>query len=99
MAKTTKDNPAHKALEEQAAAQEKSNAEAMKRMDSSQPTPTQAENDLAKLGVAVDEKEDDGSGETVIERRVVANVPLGYETRSVSATPAAVKPKETKRDY
>ena len=46
----------------------KANEEAMKRMESSQPTPTQEENDLAKLGVVVEEKEDDKSGPTVITR-------------------------------
>ena len=67
--------------------QNKSNQEAMKRMDSSQPTPTQEENDLAKLGVMVDEKEPDGSGPTIIVKTIVANEPLGstYETRSVQA--------------
>ena len=38
----------------------KANEAAMKRMESSQPTPTQEENDLAKLGIHVDEKQDDG---------------------------------------
>ena len=48
----------------------------MKRMETSQPTPTQEENDLAKLGVVVEDKEDDKSGPTVITRTVVANEPL-----------------------
>jgi hypothetical protein len=75
-----------KAMEEQREERKKRTEEAMKRMDSSQPTPTQEENDLARLGIQVEEKQDDKSGETVIERSVVANVPLGphgYETRSV----------------
>ena len=79
---------AKKTLEEQRQERAEATAEAVKRMESTQPTPTQEENDLAKLGVAVEEKEDDGSGETIIERRIVANQPLGpggYETRSVRA--------------
>jgi hypothetical protein len=35
---------------------------AVKMMEQSKPTPTQEENDLAKLGVDVVNKEDDGSG-------------------------------------
>ena len=79
---------ARKALEEQREERAKGTAQAVHRMESTQPTPTQEENDLARLGIAVEEKEDDGSGETVIERRIVANQPLGphgYETRSVKA--------------
>jgi hypothetical protein len=79
----TKDHPDVKALQTRRDEQNKSNLEAMKRMDSSQPTPTQEENDLAKLGIAVDDKQDDGSGPTVITKNFVANVPLGttYETK------------------
>jgi hypothetical protein len=75
-----------KAVQEQREERAKLTAEAVKRMESTQPTPTQEENDLAKVGVVVDQKEDDGSGETVIERTIVANKPLGpggYETRAV----------------
>jgi hypothetical protein len=53
-------------------------------MESSQPTPTQEENDLARIGVVVDKKEDDKSGPTVITTTVVANEPLsphGFETQ------------------
>jgi hypothetical protein len=90
MAKTPKgnDNPAVKAMQAQREDRAKANEEAMKRMESSQPTPTQEENDLAKLGVVVEEKEDDKSGETVITKTIVANQPLGpygYETRSTKA--------------
>ena len=79
---------ARKAVQEQREERAKATAEAVHRMESTQPTPTQEENDLAKVGVVVDEKEDDGSGETIIERRIVANQPLGpggYETRSARA--------------
>lgn len=91
MAKTPKsgdDHPAVKAMQAQRDERKKANEEAMKRMDTSQPTPTQEENDLAKLGVVVEEKEDDKSGETVITKTIVANQPLGahgYETRSTKA--------------
>lgn len=77
-----------KAVEEHREVRKRHTEEAMKRMESSQPTPTQEENDLAKVGIAVDEKEDDKSGPTIIERTLVANEPLGpggYETRSAKA--------------
>jgi hypothetical protein len=60
------------------------------------PTPTQEECDLAKLGVPLDEHEDDGSGpspqfRTVIERQSEPAKPAGdagkYQTRT--ATPAS----------
>ena len=82
----TKDSPDVKAmLQEQNEERAVANEEAMERMDSSQPTPTQEENDLARLGIQVDEKEPDGSGPTVIRKTVVANVPLGYDTKSMLA--------------
>jgi transcription elongation GreA/GreB family factor len=79
---------ARKAMQEANEERKKLNEEAMKRMDTSRPTPTQEENDLAKLGIQVEEKEDDKSGETVITRTIVANKPLGphgYETRRVKS--------------
>jgi hypothetical protein len=88
----TKDHPEVQALQEQREAQAVANEEAMERMDTAQPTPTQEENDLARLGIHVDEKEPDGSGPTVITKTIVANVPLGYDTRSVKA-------KEPKTDW
>ena len=78
---------ARKAMEEHRERVNKGNEEAMKRVAESRPTPTQEENDLARLGIP-HEKQDDKSGETVITRTVVANVPLGphgYETRSARA--------------
>jgi len=63
------------------------------------PTPTQEECDLAKLGVALDEHQDDGSGpsphiETVIERNSEAQKPAGgYQTRNHEPT----KEKENQR--
>src|SRR5262245_16418039 len=85
---------AKKAMEAHREERAQATAEAVKRMEAKQPTQTQEEKDLAKLGIAGDEKQDDGSGETVIEKRVVANQPLGpggYETRA--ATPKD-KPKK-----
>ena len=79
---------AKKAMEEHREERKKQNEEAMKRMESSQPTPTQEENDLARLGVVVEKKQDDKSGQTVITKTVVANEPLGphgYETRAAKA--------------
>jgi hypothetical protein len=73
----TKDHPDAKALATQREAQAKSNAEAMKRMESTQPTPTQEENDLAAIGIHVEEKQDTGAGPTIIRTTTVANVPLG----------------------
>jgi hypothetical protein len=81
----TREADARKAMEEQRNERAITNEEAMERMDSSQPTPTQEENDLARLGVQIDEKEADGSGPTVITRTIVANTPLGYDTRSIEA--------------
>ena len=96
----TKDHPDVKAMQEQRDEQNKANQEAMKRMDSMQPTPTQEENDLAKLGVLVDEKEPDGSGPTIITKTLVANEPLGstaYQTRSVQAANEQ-RPHERQKD-
>jgi hypothetical protein len=84
----TKDHPSVKAMEAQRDERKKANEEAMKRMETSQPTPTQEENDLAKLGIVVEEKQDDKSGQTVITKTIVANEPLGphgYETRAAKA--------------
>lgn len=81
-----KDHPDFKAMQAHREERAKATAEAMKRMESSQPTPTQEENDLAKIGIIVDEKQDDKSGRTIIKRSIVANEPLGphgYETRAV----------------
>ena len=81
----TKDDPAVKAMQTEREERAVANEEAMERMDSAQPTPTQEENDLARLGVHLDEKEPDGSGPTVITKTIVANVPLGYDTKDVQA--------------
>lgn len=72
-----------KAMQEQREDRKQQTETALKRMESSRPTPTQEENDLAKIGVIVDEKEDDGSGPTIITNTIVANEPLsahGFES-------------------
>ena len=77
-----------KAMQEHREDRRKDTEAALKRMESSQPTPTQEENDLAKIGITVDEKEDDKSGQTVLTKTIVANEPLsahGYETRAARA--------------
>jgi len=79
-----KDHPDVQAMQENREERKRQTEEAMKRMETSQPTPTQEENDLAKIGVAVEDKEDDKSGPTVITRTIRANEPLaagGYETK------------------
>jgi len=77
---------ARKAMEEHRETVRKGNEEAMKRVAESRPTPTQEENDLARLGIHVEEKADDKSGENVIvERTLVAGQPAGphgYATRA-----------------
>ena len=85
MAQKRDDSAARKAMAEQRERVNKANEEAMKRVAESRPTPTQEENDLARIGVHVEEKQTDGSGPTVIERTIVANEPVGphgYETRA-----------------
>lgn len=53
---------AAKGVDARLAARDKSVAEYYERMENLQPTPTQRENDLAKVGAHdLDEKEDDGS--------------------------------------
>lgn len=55
------------------------------RVSSSQPTPTQEENDRAKLGFRtveeLDDKEDDGSGPD--KSAAAGAAPAGYSTRAV----------------
>lgn len=72
-------------LDEQRAVIDKRNAEAEERMAKSKPTPTQRENDLARLGVLVD-KEPDGTPEedpTVTKAMEPAPPDPAYVTRSM----------------
>ena len=83
-------NPAIKEqLAKDAEARKKSNEEAAKRMETSKPTPSQEENDRARLGDDVSKKEDDGSGPELklqITRQVEADKPAsgGYATRQTT---------------
>ena len=63
------------------------------------PTPTQEENDLAKLGVPIETHEDDGSGpspefKTTITRQSEAKKPEGGNYQTRAATPARETPKQ-----
>jgi len=86
MAQKRDEGPARKAMQEQRERVNKANEEAMKRVAESRPTPTQEENDLARIGIHVETKEDDKSGENVVvEKTLVAGQPVGphgYETRA-----------------
>ena len=77
----------------EAEARKKAGEELAKRMENAKPTPTQEENDLARLGVDVPNKQDDGSGPEVhfVVRRELAGedkpAPATYATRQ--SKPAA----------
>lgn len=67
-----------------------SNEEAERRMSSSQPTPTQEENDLAKLGVPLPEKEDHGGeNEEEVVDRVMKSKTRGFTYETREGRPAA----------
>jgi site-specific DNA-cytosine methylase len=81
---------ATKAVDERKKEQDEANAESYRRMHASKPTPTQRENDLAKVGALnIDEKEDDGSGPDrgvrQVRRNVEAGAPAPYTTRDANA--------------
>jgi len=86
------DNPAteaaRKALAEDKQALEKTRAEYAQRM-AGKPTPTQEENDMAKLGAQILEHEDDGSGPDPFNfspRHMDAGHGGGYSTRQSHAS-------------
>ena len=89
MAAKRDDSALRKAHQDQRERVNKANEEAMKRVAEARPTPTQEENDLARIGIHVEQKEDDKSGENVVvERTVVAGQPTGphgYDTRAARA--------------
>ena len=70
-------------LKEQRAASDADTKAQLERASSTQPTPTQEENDRAKLGLhsleELDDKESDGSPE---EKDVAAGAPGSYQTRA-----------------
>jgi hypothetical protein len=58
---------------------------AAKERDRWRPTPTQEENDRAKLGEHVMEKQDDGSGpDSYAARAIEAGPGAGYQTRTMT---------------
>jgi len=80
---------ADKRLDEEAKARHEANVEAGRRQAEGKPTPTQRENDLAKLGLLDhDEKEDDGSGPEImpggLRRDISAEDAAKYRTRDVT---------------
>lgn len=84
---------AAKGVDERLAAKEKQVAEYYERHENLQPTPTQRENDLARVGALdIDDKEDDGSewedeaNVRVMTGRLPGNNP--YETRDLAAPEA-----------
>ena len=81
---------AERGVDERAEAMNKQNEEKAEREAKVKPTPTQRENDLAKVGALdIDSKEDDGSGpdyehqKRVMEGRLPGGSP--YETRNAAA--------------
>lgn len=79
---------AEKAVDARAEAKDKQVSEYYERESGSQPTPTQRENDLAKVGAGnIDEKEDDGSEWDDEHQRRVATEKLNnpYSTVDVTA--------------
>lgn len=62
-----------------------------KQATSGKPTPTQEENDLAKVGIPVETHEDDGSGpepgNPATKKHAEAGKPGAYQTRASTPTP------------
>src|SRR5262245_542660 len=93
---------AQEVLNKQSAEYRKNIDEGLKRMETGKPTPTQEENDLARLGVSLENHEDDGSGPELV--RVTVQRPLEskqmepqtgrpaaqqYQTRQSTAKPTS----------
>lgn len=78
-----------------------SNAAAMERMDNSRPTPTQEENDLARVGALDhDAKEDDGSPDEqeLVDRTMLAKSSgLSYDTREMAQRGEHAKQRQAAR--
>ena len=92
MAKSDPHKAAVKGVDEREDVKQSSVDDYYARSEAAQPTPTQRENDLAKVGALnIDDKEDDGSepeGDAVrriMESRIPGNNP--YETRDAVAEP------------
>jgi hypothetical protein len=97
-AKMAETNPAVKEqLAKDAEARKKATAEYATRMENAKPTPTQEENDRARLGDDVAEKQDDGSGpeaKIMLTHRVVEAdkdrpAAASYSTRQTTAAKPA----------
>lgn len=85
------EHPGRKAVADSRSAIEQRTAEQYERHEASQPTPTQEENDLARLGALDhDEKEPDGSEpeEVAVQRMMAARFPgnQGYGNRAMSTS-------------
>lgn len=81
---------AAQAVADRRKAAEDANSETQRRMDQSTPTPTQEENDLAKVGALdIDSKQDDGSGPDVAPAQV-------QQSRSVEANQSGSAPYQTR---
>jgi hypothetical protein len=84
------EHPAVAGVKTRQKAMEEQNAAFYEREANVRPTPTQEENDLARVGALnVDKKEDDGSEwETDAHRRVMeGKIDNPYDTRSMEARP------------
>jgi hypothetical protein len=86
--KRTEDAAKQQQLEEGTRRKEEAVAEQTKRLEGVKPTPTQAENDAAALGILIDEKEDHGGEDEAeaLQRTMQARVgePMSsYQTRAV----------------
>lgn len=88
-----KDHPAVKGVDQRLSAKDQSVKEYYERQENLQPTPTQRENDLARVGALdIDDKEDDGSEweDEAHQRVMTAKLPGNnpYDTRDLAAPEA-----------
>lgn len=97
-----KDHPAAKAVSERRKAMDEQNADYYAREAAARPTPTQEENDLAKVGALnLDDKEPDGAEPEAdaLRRTMEGRLPGGspYDTRSLGAADDGAKGGKPKR--
>lgn len=81
-----------KGVDDRLAARDKSVAEYYERMENLQPTPTQRENDLAKVGAHdLDDKEDDGSEwqDDHMRRVAIEKIDNPYDVKVDASAPHA----------
>lgn len=90
------EHPAQKGVDDRRKVMEQQNDEYYTRSAASKPTPTQAENDAAKVGMPV-EPEPDGSepDHVAVRRTMESRMPGGspYDTRSMEAHRPAPQPQ------